>query len=109
MGDFTMAKSVSLKTGRTFPTVTAAKKHFDLVLDGRELKQEFTGDELADIRSVYEDYCAKTGWHLQSPPASFHPTHDRGPGYTTRCFGVTFEDGTTDKFSMEKALRAIAV
>lgn len=35
--------------------------------------------------------------------------YDRGPGYTTRCFCVTFEDGTTGHFSMDKALRAIAV
>lgn len=49
-----------------------------------------------------------TGWGLQSPPVSFYPTHDRGPGYTTRCFGVTFEGGTTRNFSMDYALRAIA-
>jgi len=103
-----MARSVSLKTGRTFGTVTAAKEHFTLILNGHELKQAFAGDELADIRAIYEDYCAKTGWELPSPPASFYPTHDRGPGYTTRCYGVTFEDGTTGNFSLEKALRAIA-
>lgn len=103
-----MAKSVSLRTGRTFATVKAAKEYFSRILDGRELKQEFGGDERADIRAAYEDYCAKTGWELPSPPASFYPTHDRGPGYTTWCFGVTFEDGTTGNFSMDKALRAIA-
>jgi hypothetical protein len=103
-----VAKSVSLRTGRAFATVTAAKEYFSRILDGRELKQEFRGNELADVRAVYEDYCAKTGWELQSSLASFYPAHDRGPGYTTRCFGVTFEDGTTGNFSMDKALRAIA-
>lgn len=103
-----MAKSVSLSTGRTFATVAAANEHFSRILDGRELKQRFGEDDLADVRAVYEDYCAKTGWELKSLPASFYPTHDRGPGYTTRCFGVTFEDETTGRFSMEKALRAIA-
>ena len=103
-----MAKSVSLRTGRAFATVTAAKEYFANILNIRELKQEFGADELADIRAAYEDYCAKTGWELKSPPASFYPTHDRGAGYTTRCFGVTFEDGTTGNFSMDKALRAIA-
>lgn len=82
--------------------------YFSLILNGRDLKQAFGGEELADIRAVYEDYCAKTGWALQSRPASFYPAHDRGPGYTTRCFGVTFEDGKTGNFSMDKALRAIA-
>ena len=103
-----MAKSVCLRTGRVFGTVTAAKEHFTQILNVQELMQEFTGDELADIHAIYDDYCAKTGWKLQSLPASFYPAHDRGPGYTTRCYGVTFEDGTTSNFSMEKALRAIA-
>lgn len=103
-----MAKSVTLSTGRTFPTVTAAKEHFAQILNGQELKKTFSGEDLADIRAVYADYCAKTGWASPSAPASFHPTYDRGPGYTTRCFGVMFEDGTTGNFSMDKALRAIA-
>jgi hypothetical protein len=103
-----LAKSVSLRTGRAFATVTAAKEYFSRILNSRELKQECCGDDLADVRAVYEDYCAKTGWELQSSPTSFYPTHDRGLGYTTRCFGVTFDDGTTGNFSMDKALRAIA-
>ena len=103
-----MARSVPLKTGRVFATVKAAKEHFALILNGQELMQAFSGYELADIRAIYEAYCAKTGWKLPSLPASFYPTHNRGPGYTTRCFGVTFEDGTTGNFSLEKALRAIA-
>ena len=103
-----MAKSVLLKNGRAFKTVTAAKEHFTQLLGGQELKKAFDGGDLADIRAVYDDYCAKTNWAVKSPPSSFYPIHDRGPGYTTRCYGVTFEDGTTDNFSMEKALRAIA-
>lgn len=104
-----MAKSVTLKTGRTFATVTAAKAHFARILASRDLKQEFAGEDLADVRAAYEGYCAKTKWELQSRSASFYPTSDRGPGYTTRCFGVTFEDGTTGHFSMDKALKEIAV
>lgn len=103
-----MARSVTLSTGRAFPTVTAAKEHFAQVLNGQELKKAFSGEDLVDIRAVYTDYCEKTDWPLPSAPASFYPTHDRGPGYTTLCFGVTFEDGTTGKFSMDKALRTIA-
>lgn len=103
-----MARSVSLKTGRVFGTVTAAKAHFALILNDQDPKLAFSGDELADISAMYEDYCAKTGWELPSRPASFYPTHDRGPGYTTRCYGVIFHDETTATFSLEKALRAIA-
>jgi len=70
-----MAKSVSLRTGRAFGTVTAANEHFALILNGRGLKQEFSGDELADIRAVYEDYCAKTAGICNRLP---HPsTHVR--------------------------------
>ena len=104
-----MAKSISLKTGRNFATVTAAQEHFARILDSREPKQEFSGDDMADVREAYEEYCTKTSWELKSRPAFFYPTHDRGPSYTTRCFGVTFEDGMTGHFSMNKALRAIAV
>ena len=94
-----MAKSVTLSTGKAFPTVTTAKEYFAEIL---------AGNEFADIQATYLAYCAKTDWLLPSAPASFYPIHDRGPSYTTRCFGVTFEDGTTGNFSMDKALRAIA-
>jgi hypothetical protein len=103
-----VAKFVSLKSGRVFATVTSAKQYFCQILSSRELKEEFSKDDLAEIRAVYQDYCAATDWKPLSPPRSFYPTHDRGPGYTTRCFGVTFEDGTTGNFSMDKALREIA-
>lgn len=103
-----MGKSVSLATGRAFPTIAAGREYFSNLLKGQELKAAFSGPDAADIRAAYEAYCAKTNWRLDSPPASFHPTQDRGPGYTTRCYGVIFEDGTVGKFSMDKALSAIA-
>lgn len=103
-----MAKSVTLSTGRAFLTITAAKEHFEQNLNGQELKKAFSGDDLADIGAVYADYCVRTDWSMPSAPAAYYPTHDRDPGYTSRCFGITFEDGTTGSFSMDKALRAIA-
>lgn len=103
-----MAKSLTLDTGRVFKTITAAKEHFAHILDGGEFRKTFSDEDLADIRAVYVAYCAETGWELLSDPVSFYPTNGRGPGYTTRCFGVTFDDGTTGNFSMDRALRAIA-
>ncbi|MCX6846953.1 MAG: hypothetical protein NTU84_10455 [Verrucomicrobia bacterium] len=103
-----MAKPVKLSTGRMFPTVNAAKEHFAKILKCQELKQAFTGNEHEDVEAIFFAYCAKTDWALPSMPASFYPAYDRGPGFTTRCFGVTFEDGTTGNFSMDKALRSIA-
>lgn len=104
-----MAKSVYLKTGRSFGTAKAAKEYFSKILNSRDINQEFSIDDSADVLAVYEEYCAKTNWELKSYPKSFYPAYDRGVGYTTRCFGVTFENGTTGNFSMDKALRAIAV
>lgn len=104
-----MAKRVVLTTGREFKTIGAAKAHFAEVLEKPELKTPFEGEELADIRAAYLAYCEATEWPLPSLPASFYPMHERGPGYTTRCFGVTFEDGRSESFSMPKALSAIAV
>ncbi len=57
-----MARSVLLKTGRVFVTITAARTYFALMLNMQDLKQAFSGDELADISAMYEDYCRKTGW-----------------------------------------------
>jgi len=104
-----MAKSVALTTGKSFKTVTLAQQYFARILESRELKTAFEGDDLADVRAAYVGYCSATNWTLTSPPASFYPTRERGPGYTTRCFGVTFEDGSSGTFSMEKALRSIAM
>jgi hypothetical protein len=104
-----MAKSVSLKTGRNFPTITRAKQHFAPMLDRNDIGQPFSDDDLADIAALYRDYCAKTKWPLPSQPTSYYPTHERNKGYTTRCFGVTFADGSTGRFSLDKALSAVAV
>lgn len=103
-----MVKSVSLATGRSFPTIEAALNHFSGVLKEQHDKAPFTGADESDIGAAYLAYCAKTKWTLESSPASYYPTHGRGVGFTTRCFGVTFTDGTSTIFSMEKALRAIA-
>lgn len=104
-----MTKSVSLETGRNFPTITRAKKHFAPMLERNDIKQPFSGEDLADIAALYRDYCVRTNWPLPSPPTSFYSTHERNKGYTTRCFGVTFADGSTGRFSLDKALRAVAL
>lgn len=103
-----MAKSIELSTGLKFKSISEASAYFRKLLDAHELKAPFTGEVAAHIRAAYEAYCIRTNWPVSSPSASFYPTYERGPGYTTRCFGVTFEDGTTDTFSMPKALSAIA-
>lgn len=103
-----MPKSVKLSTGLEFKSISQASEHFRKLLKAQELETPFTGEDEVHIRGAFKAYCAKTDWPVPSPPASFYPTHDRGPGYTTRCYGVTFEDGSTGNFSMPKALSAIA-
>ena len=103
-----MTKSVHLRSGRAFPTLSAAKSHFHQLLDGQPLKAPFEGDDLVDIEAAFVAYCAETDWPLPSSPKSFYPTQNRGPGYTTLCYGVAFADGKSDSFSMDKALTAIA-
>jgi hypothetical protein len=103
-----MPKSISLTSGLEFASISAGVAHFKKLLEQQEFGKPFTGPEVAHIRAAFDDYCAKTDWPVLSPPASFYPTHERGPGFTTRCYGVTFEDGSKDTFSMPKALRAIS-
>ena len=103
-----MPKSVKLSTGLEFNSIHAGDEYFSKMLAAQDLKVPFSGSDEEHIRAAYDEYCAKTDWHAPSPVATFQPVHDRGPGYTTRCFGVTYADGTADNFSMKKALRAIA-
>ena len=103
-----MAKNVELPTGRVFTTISAAKEHFATLLESQGLKEPFSGQDLEDVKAVYDAYCKATKWPLDSEPSSFYPTEERGPGYTTRCYGVSYADGNCDSFSMPKALSAIA-
>ena len=103
-----MPKFVKLSTGLEFKSVMAGVEHFLKLLAAQDLKVAFTGVDEVHIRAAYNEYCVKTDWQTPSPIATFEPVHDRGPGYTTRCFGVTYVDGSTAKFSMKKALSVIA-
>ncbi|TCP96738.1 hypothetical protein C8J46_108116 [Sphingomonas sp. PP-F2F-A104-K0414] len=103
-----MPKSVTLTTGLQFGSISAGVEHFSAMLDAQDLKEPFAGADEEHIRAAYDAYCAKTGWTTPSPAATFQPVHERGPGFTTQCFGITYEDGSTGRFSMQKALSAIA-
>jgi hypothetical protein len=104
-----VAKKIDLSTGRSFKNIAEAKRHFAALLATTPLKVEISGSDLEDVSAVYRRYCDATEWELPSAPVSFFPVHESGEGYTTRCFGVTFEDGSTSRFSIQKALSKIAV
>lgn len=103
-----MAKAVVLATGRRFATIGSAKEYFAGILASVDLGIDFDGKDLSEIEAAYQAYCEATGWRLPSQPQSFYPVNSRGPGYTTRCFGVTYKDGSKSEFSMLKALSSIA-
>lgn len=103
-----MPKTVTLATGLRFASISAGVDHFSAMLEAQELRKPFEGDDAHHIRAAYEAYCAKTEWTTPSHAATFQPVQERGPGFTTRCFGISYEDGSTGRFSMQKALSAIA-
>lgn len=103
------SKKVDLGGNLKFESVAAGKAHFDKILKDTAIGAHITVQEFREIKALYEEYCRKTNWPLSSPPVAFYPMHERGPGYTTRCFGVEFKDGSKNRFSLDKALSAVAI
>jgi hypothetical protein len=61
--------------------------------------------EFAQLKVLYETYCANTNWPLLSPPVAFGTMLEQ---FETKCFSVEFADGRTDRFSLDKALSKVA-
>lgn len=104
-----VGKRVDLNNRLRFETISAAKLYFEKILKETPINVHVAYQEFLDISTLYEAYCIRTSWHLNSPPVAFFPMHERGKGYSTRCFAVTFEDGSTNRFSLDKALSAVVV
>jgi hypothetical protein len=103
-----VSKTIDLGAGLKFESITAGKMHFEPILKDAALGKHFTGQEFQDIKSLYDAYCVKTNWVVKSPVTAFFPKNETGNGFTTKCFGIQFEDGSTDRFSLDKALSAVA-
>jgi hypothetical protein len=103
-----VSKSIDLGGGLRFASIGAGKQHFERILKSTALGQHVTAQEFDELKTLYDGYCRATNWTLVSPPTAFFPQNERGPGYTTRCFGIKFEDGSTGRFSLDKALSAVA-
>lgn len=103
-----MSKKINLYNGKSFKNIAEAKRHFSALLGATPLKVEISGGDLEDVSAVYQAYCKATDWVLPSLPVGFFPVNESGEGYTTRCFGVRFADGSTNRFSILKALSRIA-
>ncbi|MBR1227934.1 hypothetical protein JQ600_23745 [Bradyrhizobium sp. AUGA SZCCT0176] len=104
-----VSKSIDLNNGLQFHSISTGKAYFEKILNDTPLGVEVAGSDLQDLNSLYELYCKKTDWSLSSQPVAFFPMHEKGKGYTTKCFGVRFEDGSTNRFSLDKALSAVAM
>jgi hypothetical protein len=103
-----MPKKFSLGPTLHFESITDGKDFFDKILKNTPLEQRVKQEEFDALNLLYEAYCEKTNWQVPSRPKAFFPTHERQRGYTTKCFGIEFEDGTKGRFSLDKALTAVA-
>jgi hypothetical protein len=103
-----MPKQIDLGPGLKFRSITEAKTLFEEILKNTPIQQRVAAEEFENLKRLYEMYCAKTDWPLSSSPKAFFPTYEKQRGYTTKCFGVEFEDGNTGRFSLDKALRTVA-
>lgn len=101
-------KAIDIEGKWQFASITAAKMFYDPILKNTPISQRVTPDEFLSLKALYEAYCAKTNWPLPSPPKEFYPMLEKGRGFATRCFGLIFENGKTERFSLDKALSAVA-
>ena len=100
-----VAKKIDLGTGLAFSSITDAKSHFGKILKDTPINQHVTKQEFDALKILFEKYCQKTSWPMPIPPKAFFPIYEQ---YSTKCFGIQFEDGTTGRFSLDKALSAVA-
>lgn len=102
-----VAKRINLGPELEFETITKARNHFSVILNNTQIDQRVTSSEFDGLKRLYEAYCAKTDWPLPSPPKCFFPMYEKQKGFTTKCFGVEFENGKKDRFSLDKALSSV--
>ena len=103
-----MVKKIELADDLKFESISQARIYFRNILNSTDLNHHVSEGECLSLRRLYEAYCDKTAWPIESPPKSFFPKHEKGNGFTTKCFGIEFEDGTHGIFSIDKALTAVA-
>lgn len=103
-----MPKSVTLSTGRSFLTKTAAKAYFENILKSQAFHTEFSGNDLIEIDALFRDYCTKTQWPLPNCPLTFYPTYDTKSGFSTLCYGYRDVTENEGSFSYGKAIDAIS-
>ncbi|WP_156639984.1 hypothetical protein [Bosea sp. PAMC 26642] len=107
-----MPKQVTLRSGRHFKSITAAKAHFCGLREKTHLEARLPEPHKSDAIDVYERYCAVTGWPAEDA-VDVTVTWDNkerpaGPYAPTKAYAIITGSGSTSVFSMDRALRAIA-
>lgn len=103
-----MAKKIELAPDLNFTSIDQGRTYFRNILNSTEINQRVSDREFKSLNLLYRAYCAKTNWQINSSPKAFFPRHEQGKGFTTKCFGIEFEDGTSGRFSLDKALSTVA-
>jgi hypothetical protein len=102
------SKRIDLGAGLSFDSIAAAKLHFDPMRTDGPLDVHLAQNCFAELKALYDEYCRKTNYNLPAPVVAFYPTMEKRSAGYTRCIGVSFQDGSTTKFSLDKALSAVA-
>jgi hypothetical protein len=100
-----VTKSIDLGPGLKFPSIKAARDHFKPILDATTVGQHVPAQHFDEVKILYETYCANTNWSLPSPTVAFGAMLEE---FNTKCFSVEFADGSKSRFSVDKALSAVA-
>lgn len=105
-----MAKKVKLLSGLIFPSLTAAKAHFDNLRKVTKPGAPIPEPERSDVLDVYGRYCVATGFEaVTAVDVTTENDNQKRPfgGYaTTRAFAVVTASGSTRIFSYEHGLES---
>ncbi len=107
-----MAKRISLASGVSFQTLTAARSHFSVIREATLPGTMISDPDRSDILDVYRRYCTATNYSaVDAVEVTTELDNRQRPwgGYnTTKAFAVVTATGKTAVFSIDKALAAIA-
>ena len=108
-----MAKQVTVQSGIVFQTLKAAKDHFWKLRESTPLGERLSEPERSDVLDVYRRYCDATGWPAEDAVDVTTEWDNRprpkGTYAQTKAFAVVTASGSTNIFSVDKALEAIAI
>lgn len=108
-----MTKTVTIKSGRTFRTLTEAKRHYGAIREDAAIGSKLSEPVRSDVIDVYERYCRATKWQAENAIDVVVDWDNRKrshEGYAqTKAFYIVSLSGENHVFSIDKALSAIAI